>query len=225
MYRTLALGLFGLFLLVGCEAPRGTEPPTDGWANRAPTMVEQVVNRQGTQLLQVRQGELRTWVSVPDFGARVGDHLLLGQGTARRDVHVEELGRAVREVVKIPRVRIVDVETACRAVRHPVPTDAVRIGELYSRLSHMQGTEVIVHGTVVKAPGAIGWYWVHLQDGSGDASRGTHDLTVKTSEPVSVGQRVTFRGVLRQDVDLGFGYHYQALVEQGTVLHPAPGPG
>lgn len=45
-----------------------------------------------------------------------------------------------------------------------------------------------------------------------------HDLTVKTSQRVAVGQRVAFRGVLRKDVDLGFGYHYLALVEDGALI-------
>ena len=30
--------------------------------------------------------------------------------------------------------------------------------------------------------------------------------------------RMAFRGVLRRDVDLGFGYHYAALVEDGVLL-------
>ena len=59
---------------------------------------------------------------------------------------------------------------------------------------------------------------MHLQDGSGDAATGTNDLTVQTQETVVEGQWVAFRGTLRRDVDLGFGYHYDALVEGGTRI-------
>ena len=56
------------------------------------------------------------------------------------------------------------------------------------------------------------------EDGTGDAAAGTNDLTVQASELVPRGQRVAFRGMLRRDVDLGFGYHYDALVEGATLV-------
>ena len=76
----------------------------------------------------------------------------------------------------------------------------------------------MVHGTVVKATSAVGWNWVHLQDGTGNAAAGSHDLTIQTQEQVVRGQQVAFQGTLREDVSLGFGYHYEALLENAKVL-------
>ncbi len=204
--------------LVGCATSRGTAPPPDGWANYAPTRVDQVVDRAGAQLLSVSQGEVTTWVEVPDVGAKPGDYLLLGQGALSKDVPIPELGVRAPEVVNIAHAKVVDLATAERAVRFPVPSDAVSIGTVYAELDRRANQEVVVVGTVVKAPNAIGWNWVHIQDGSGDRESGTHDLTIKTQHRVTVGQRVAFRGVLRSDVDLGFGYHYAALVEEGDLV-------
>lgn len=204
--------------LLGCATSRGTAPPPDGWANYAPTRVDQVVERDGAQLIAVSQGEVTTWVAVPDVGAEPGEYLLLGQGTLRKDVTIPELGVRVPEVVDIAHARVVDLETAERAIRFPTPKGAVAIGVIYAELEQRADQEVVVVGTVVKAPNAIGWNWVHLQDGSGDREADTHDITVKTQHRVLVGQRVAFRGVLRQDVDLGFGYHYTALVEGGDLV-------
>ncbi len=204
--------------LTGYKPIRGTEPPADGWANVAPTEVIQSLNRDGEQLLEVRQGKLRTWVRVPDVGARSGDYVLLGHGKLQRGVEVPELDQRVAELVSIRHIRVVDLEAARQAVRASLPENAVAIGDVYAGLHQLAGSQVVVHGTVVKAPHAVGWYWVHLQDGSGDSLEGTHDLTVKTSQAVTVGQRVSFRGRLRQDVNLGFGYHYDALIEQGVLL-------
>ena len=210
-----ALALLVLVLTACSKAP---EPPPEGWANTSPTVVEQVVDRGDQQLLRVAQGELKAWVLVPDAGAEVGDYVLLGQGTPRYEVHVPELDQTVDVVVDIAHVAVADEEIARAAVSAATPKDAVAIGTVYAELDQRAGSEAVVHGTVVKATTAGGWTWVHLQDGSGDAEKGTHDLTIQTKESVVRGQRVAFRGTLRQDVDLGFGYHYEALVEEGTLL-------
>ncbi|MEN0060590.1 MAG: hypothetical protein AAGA48_00500 [Myxococcota bacterium] len=218
MRQLLFIGLLALFSLPGCGRPSGTEPPPDGWANNAPTVVEQVVERQDTQLLAVKQGKWRTWVEVPHVGAKVGDYVLLGRGTARHEVEIAELGQLAPEVVDIPHVRVVDFETAKRVVAASTPAGAVPIGTVYAELDQRAGQEVVVYGTVAKATGAVGWMWVHLQDGTGDAATGTHDLTVQTKHAVTRGQKVAFRGLLRKDADIGFGYHYDALVEEAEVV-------
>jgi len=220
MRQWLLLGCIGFFAVsVGCDrSPSGTEPPPDGWANSAPTVVERVVDREATQLLEVRQGRLTTWVSVPRVGAEPGDYILLGQGLARDDVEIPEIGERVPQVVDIAHARVVDFETAKRAVVSTAPDDAVPVGTVYAELDERADREIVVYGAVAKAAGAVGWYWVHLRDGTGDPATGTHDLTVQTKQAVAEGQRVAFRGTLRKDVDLGFGYFYDALVEDAELV-------
>ena len=144
--------------------------------------------------------------------------MLLGQGTARHDVDIPELGQRAREVVDIDHVQVVDAQTARLAVSSRVPQDAVAIGTVYAELDQRADKAVVVYGTVVKATSAVGAIWVHLQDGTGDAAAGTNDLTIQTQQAVSRGQRVAFRGVLRKDVALGFGYHYDALIEDAIRI-------
>jgi hypothetical protein len=217
MHRSVTCGCLVL-CLAGCREGAGTEPPPGGWANTAPTVVERAVDRDRVQLLKVRQGELTTWVKVPQVDAEPGDYVLLGQGQARTDVEIPELRRRVPQLVEIDHVRVVDLEAARRAVAASAPEDAVSIGRTYAELNERADEEIVVFGTVAKATGAIGWNWVHLRDGTGDPSAGTHDLTVQTKARVGEGQRVAFRGVLRKDVDLGFGYHYDALVEEAELV-------
>lgn len=209
--------LLGL-ALSSCRKPSGTGPPPEGWANAAPTVVSQALDREEVQLLEVKQGTLTTWVQVPKVGAKAGDYILLGQGTARQDVDVAELDRTVKQIVDIRHARVVDFETAKAAVFAQAPDDAVPIGTVYAELARRANKDIVVYGTVVKASSAIGSYWIHLRDGTGDASDGTHDLTVRTQQSVTEGRRVAFRGRLRKDVDLGFGYHYRALVEAGELV-------
>lgn len=220
MRRIILLGVLSLLELVACRDPSGTEPPPGGWANNAPTVVERVVNRDDAQLLEVRQGDLRTWVRVPRVGAEPGDYILLGQGSARPDVEIPELGIRAEQIVDIAHARPTDLATAKQAAGAGIPEGALSVGEVYRRLEDRADEEVIVYGTVVKVSNAIGWAWVHLQDSTGDPSAADYDLTVQTKEPPLEGIRVAYRGTLRADVDLGFGYHYDALLEEAKFVAP-----
>lgn len=217
MVRPIAASALAL-LLVACAHTSGTKPPPQGWANNAPTVVDRVVDRPDAQLLLVRQGDLTAWVKVPRVDAKAGDYVLLGQGTPRENVEIPEIGERVPQIVDIAHARVVDFETAKRTVAARAPAGAVRVGTVYAELEARADQKIVVYGAAAKVSGAIGWYWVHLQDGSGDPAKGTHDLTVKTKQVVAEGQRVAFRGTLRKDVDLGFGYHYVALVEDGELV-------
>jgi len=207
--------------LMGCGSRSGTEPPAEGWANNGPTVVEQVVDRGPKQLLSVKQGPWQTWIEVPAVGAKVGDYVLLGKGSARQGVEIPEIGQTVSELVDIANVQVVDEATARRTVSANAPKDAVALQTVYAELEQRADKEIVVYGTVVKATSAVGSIWVHIQDGTGDAAAGTNDLTIQTQQSVARGQRVAFRGVLRKDVDLGFGYHYDALVKEGVLVEPA----
>lgn len=207
---TLAIALS----LIGCGNTPGTAPPPDGWANNGPTVVTQAIDRETTQLLFVEQGQLRAWVEVPKVGAVAGDYVLLGQGTARADVTIPELDTRVRQVVDIAHVQVVDEQTARDVVASQAPPDATAIGTVFAELAARDGQPIVVYGTVVKANRAAGSVWIHLQDGTGDEAAETHDLTVQAREAATVGQRVAYRGVLRRDANIGFGYQFTALVEE-----------
>jgi hypothetical protein len=63
----------------------------------------------------------------------------------------------------------------------------------------------------------MGSNWVHLQDGSGDLTKGTHDLVVTTQDLPKVGDVVTLKGSLSKDKDFGAGYKYAVIVEKGKI--------
>lgn len=218
MDLSVTISLLALCVVLGCNRSIGTEPPAEGWANSAPTVVERVVERNDHQLLAVRQGALLAWVKVPSVGAKVGDYVLLGQGSPRYGVEIPELGESAEVIVDIARVQVVDEATARRTIAAMVPQEAVPIAQIYAELAQRADKNVVVYGTVVKATSAVGSIWVHVQDGTGDPKNGTNDLTIQTTVAVVRGQRVAFRGTLRRDVDLGFGYHYDALVEEALLM-------
>jgi hypothetical protein len=98
-------------------------------------------------------------------------------------------------------------------------SDARTIDALWSGRVQLAGTTVSVRGVVVKVnDGVMGKNWIHLQDGTGDAARGTHDLTVTSAETAAVGDTITVTGVVRLDQDVGAGYTYALLIEDARVV-------
>jgi hypothetical protein len=63
----------------------------------------------------------------------------------------------------------------------------------------------------------MGKNWIHLQDGSGNPSQGTHDLMVTSQDVSSVGDIVTVKGTLSKDKDFGEGYKYAVIVENARI--------
>ena len=73
-------------------------------------------------------------------------------------------------------------------------------------------------GKVVKYnAGIMGKNWIHLRDGSGDASKDTNDILVTTQAQAKVGDVVTASGIVRTNKDFGAGYTYKVLIEDAAL--------
>ena len=95
------------------------------------------------------------------------------------------------------------------------------IAQVWSKSASLAGTKVKVRGRVVKYnSGILGRNWLHLQDGSGSAAEGTHDLTVTTTATAQVGAIVTATGTVALDKDFGAGYSYKVMLEDATIGTP-----
>jgi hypothetical protein len=112
----------------------------------------------------------------------------------------------------VPKETVSNVEKAAGA-------DAHTVAEVWAKKGSLKEKSVTVRGKVVKYnPGVMGKNWMHLQDGSGDAAKGTHDLTVTSKDSAAKGDVVTVKGVVRLDKDFGAGYTYAVIVEDAKVV-------
>jgi hypothetical protein len=95
--------------------------------------------------------------------------------------------------------------------------NAYTVAELYTQGKTLDKKKVKVRGKVVKvSPNIMGKNWIHLQDGSGEPAKGTHDLVVTSQEKPEVGKIVVVEGVLEADKDFGAGYRYDVIIEEGV---------
>ena len=96
--------------------------------------------------------------------------------------------------------------------------DAYSVSETYEKAGTLDKKTVVVRGKVVKVSrGIMGKNWVHLRDGSGDATKGTNNLVFTSQDVPKVGDVVTARGTLYKDKDFGAGYKYKVIVEEATI--------
>lgn len=93
------------------------------------------------------------------------------------------------------------------------------VGELFGKGAELDGKTVRVRGKVTKVSAQImGRNWVHLQDGSGESAKSTHDLVLTSGEMPEKDTVVTMEGVLHANRDFGYGYHYDVIIEEAKVL-------
>ena len=109
------------------------------------------------------------------------------------------------------------LEKAVVEIKKAEGTNAYTISELYARKDKLDGKKVLVRGKVVKvSKNIMKRNWIHLQDGTGDAAKGTYDLTTTSQSAPRVGDVVLAEGILHRQKDFGAGYRYEVILEETT---------
>jgi hypothetical protein len=180
------------------------------------------------------------WAAATRFDVAVGDNVVVPLEMPMQDFYSESLDRTFPVVYFTSQI-LMEGQAGSPAMPpgHPAvggpmasshetaneiaaidPIDGgVTVDRIWTETADLAGTSVTVRGQVVKFNGGIlGTNWIHLQDGTGSASDGTHDLTVTTSADVSVGDVITVTGTLVTDQDFGAGYTYEVLLQDAELI-------
>lgn len=175
--------------------------------------------------LKTRDGEV--WAAVPVAAVKKGDQVTL--------VNAQQMERFESKTLKrkFDKILFASLATGKQPAGHsaaPTPAkpvakverakaaDAKTVAEVVAGPAALNGKSVTIRGQVVKvSSGIMGKNWLHLQDGSGSAAKGTHDIVVTTKDTTAVGDVVNASGTVRTDVNLGSGYVYAVLVEDAKI--------
>jgi hypothetical protein len=107
---------------------------------------------------------------------------------------------------------------AVKKVPKATGPDARTVEEVVKGKASLKDKPVLVNAQVVKVTNDVmGRNWVHLQDGTGKAADGTHDVIATTKDKVAVGDVVKAKGTVRTDVNIGSGYSYAVLIEDARL--------
>ncbi|MGE0356398.1 MAG: nucleotide-binding protein [Burkholderiales bacterium] len=184
--------------------------------------------------LKTKEGE--TWAAVPATAVKKGARVSIGNAMVMQDFESRTLKRKFDRIVfgtlgdAAARPAAAAPQGASPHGAAPAPAAPVAkvakapgaegrtVAEVVGGKAALKDKPVAVRAQVVKVTsGILGKNWLHVQDGSGSAAQGTHDLIVTTKDTASVGDVVLARGTVRTDVNVGAGYAYAVLVEDAAV--------
>ncbi len=170
------------------------------------------------------------WAAVPQAPVEIGSEIVIANPQAMSNFESKTLGRSFETIyfgtIEGRNVASPMAPSTAKGRPSTAPIDVARaegaigrtIAELYAEKGEFSGKSVALRGKVVKySAGIMGRNWIHLQDGTGDSSAGTNDITVTSSDTTAVGETILVEGIVSVDKDFGAGYSYAVIVEQASV--------
>jgi hypothetical protein len=202
--------------------------------------VVETMNTGGYTYLRIEKKGKKTWAAVPEMKVAVGQKISLAPGQEMNNFTSKTLHKTFDSIIFSPgpvaaaaagtkEAKTGNASAGSKgAIVTPAETvavgkaegpDAYTVAEIYAGKSKLNKKTVKVRGKVVKvSAGIMGKNWVHLQDGSGDSGKGTHNLVLTTQDLPNKDDVVTMSGTLYEDKDFGAGYKYSVIVEEASIL-------
>jgi hypothetical protein len=213
------------------DAPPMSPPPSG--------KVIETMNSGGYTYVHLDKNGKKLWVAVPEMKVVVGREMTFQAGYEMHNFTSKSLNRTFDVILfsggsadrpEMPSGHKTPVDktsgsTAAASsadktikVRKAAGPEAYTIAEIFAKQTELNNKTVVVRAKVVKASAKImGANWIHLQDGTGDANKKTHNLVVTTDGMPKVGDVITIKGVVSVDKDFGSGYKYDVIVEKAVI--------
>lgn len=96
--------------------------------------------------------------------------------------------------------------------------NAQTVEECFANGEKLNDKKVQVKGKVMKVSKMImGRNWIHIQDGTGNPMKNTHDLVVTSQDAPEQDSIVVVEGVLHANKDFGANYKYDVIIEDAVI--------
>lgn len=231
--------------LAGCSKS-ADEPAAENAALATPVppgmvrgTVLETMNSGGYTYVFMDTGQDQRWVAALETSVGVGDVVQTDQGMPMTGFTSKTLNRTFNVVYFVGSLQNLtggtpspaqaattmpaghpDIggDTAAAASAIEAYEEGRDIAYVYANKDELAGNPITLRGKVVKYnSGILGWNFIHIQDGSGDAASGNNDLIVTTKASATVGETVVLTGNIVLDKDFGAGYSYPVLLEDASV--------
>lgn len=195
--------------------------------------VVETMNSGGYTYVCLEKDGEKTWVAVPETKVTVGQEMAFDAGSPMANFKSKTLNRTFERIyfssgpvssgeaghAAAPAVKkTAPVSVTNVKVEKATGPDAYTVAEIFAKRTKLNKKNAVVHATVVKvALGIMGTNWLHLQDGTGDIKKNTHDLVATTQDKAEIGDVVTVRGTVSKDKDFGSGYKYNVILEKASI--------
>ncbi len=203
--------------------------------------VVETMNAGGYTYICLEKNGKKTWLAVPETKVTVGAEMSFLPGTVMTNFTSKTLNRTFESIVfssgpageqpaghGAPAVSAKGGGGGSKAassakekgisVAKAEGPSAYTVAEIFSKRGSLNKKTIVVRAKVVKvSAGIMGKNWIHLQDGTGDQSKGTHNLVATSQDLPAVGDVVTVKGKVIKDKDFGAGYKYAVILEEASV--------
>lgn len=200
--------------------------------------VAETINAGGYTYLRIEESD--TWIATTTIEVSEGSKVEYSGGSEMRNFYSKSLDRTFDSIWFVGNVSIsgqdlgrlhqraaeghgsvLSTNPKTALIAAPAPGEiekldgGIAVEDITDDPAALKGQAISLRAMVIKVNANImGKNWITLQDGTGAAPN--DKLIATSSEMVTVGEIVTAKGVIRNDVDLGYGYHYAALLEDAT---------
>lgn len=196
--------------------------------------VVETMDSGGYTYISIEKDGKNTWVAVPHTEIKVGENVSFLPGMVMNNFTSKTLNRTFETIIfssgtagqsatgqtgkSADNKQTTASPSKTINVQKAAGPDAYTVAELYEKSGELDQKNVVIRGQVVRfSPKIMGKNWIHIQDGSGNPSKGTNDLLVTSQDVLSVDDIVTVKGTLSRDKDFGGRYKYAVIVEQASV--------
>ncbi len=201
-----------------------------------------IESTMGYQYLKIQEENKELWVAIANAPVKVGDKIGYDKQTIMKDFKSKSLKRSFKEVIFASEVYLPKKDaTPVKDLQDVLglnktnnqaklkeeiskPTKPFEkkafytIEEIYMWKDFLKDQNISVKGKISKVSKQIMKLdWVHIQDGTGDASKNNEDLVFTIKEmPFKAGESVIATGKLIRDKDFGYGYFYKVIIQESS---------
>ena len=200
--------------------------------------VVETMNSGGYSYICLEQKGTKIWFAVPQMAVAKGQVMSFDLGMEMKNFTSKTLNRTFDSIYFANGPITSQPEGASNAVsanhdaikvtpsatnekirvKKAAGKNSYTVAEVFAKKDSLNEKPAVIRGKVVKvSTGIMGKNWIHLQDGTGDATKGTNDLIATSQDNPAVGDIVTVKGTVFKDKDFGAGYKYSAIMEQAIV--------
>lgn len=181
----------------------------------------------GYTYVEVDTGDEKIWMAGPKTALAKGSMVTVNTSKPMRDFHSKTLNRDFPVVYFVDRFTDSDVGSdqsykaghgmvpKTRTLKQPLERadGGQTIAEVIAGKKEFSGKTVKVRGQITQYTANIkGKNWIHIIDGSTDK-----DLTVISQDSAEKGNIVVIEGKLVLDLDFGYGYFYELVVDEAKL--------
>lgn len=196
------------------------------------TVVE-TMNTGGYTYVFLENDQHQVWIAGPETAVQIGDIMQAAEGMPMSNFTSNTLNRTFDVIYFSGSLQnLSSPAPATASARAPVKADpavaaSVEVDELepgqniayvYANKDALAGQEISLRGKVVKVnENILGMNFIHIQDGSSDATGVDSDLTITSESTATVGEIVVVTGTVILDKDFGAGYSFPILLEDAAI--------